>query len=103
MSRVQALCDLIVLIFRRCSERQPIVITVDDCHWLDASSWAVIHALSAGGARIMLVLVTRTMNGVLPDRIDSKLRNMQSPCMLWLRLEGLTSDDIIKAGGVLRR
>jgi hypothetical protein len=26
----------------------------------------VIHALSAGGARIMLVLVTRTMNGVLP-------------------------------------
>jgi len=38
----------------------------------------------------------------VPDRIDSKLRNMQSPCMLWLRLEGLTSDDIIKAGGVFR-
>lgn len=39
MNRTQALCDLLVLIFRRCSERQPIVVALDDVQWMDVASW----------------------------------------------------------------
>ena len=46
MNRTQALCDLLVLIFRRCSEKQPIVIALDDVQWMDAASWWGLYKLN---------------------------------------------------------
>ena len=96
ISRVKILMDLIVLIFERLSEEKTILIVIDNVNWMDTSSWSIIHALSASKAKVVLIFITRTMNGRLPDVVDSNLCAIRSHSMLWLRLNGLTSEETLK-------
>lgn len=56
--RAQALADLLVEVVRRTSDT-PLVILVEDAHWLDSASAALLHQIHARAERTLIVLTTR--------------------------------------------
>jgi predicted ATPase/class 3 adenylate cyclase len=73
--RQEALTDLILDIIRRTSQQQPLVVVVEDAHWLDEASRALIVALArtVAGLAVMLLLVKRPLDmeqDVLAQELD---------------------------------
>jgi class 3 adenylate cyclase/tetratricopeptide (TPR) repeat protein len=70
----------------------PLLIVLDDAHWLDSASWAVARQMVAQVRPLLLVLAARPMVEPLPD--DYR-RLRQDPSIEHLRLEPLGPDDIL--------
>ncbi len=52
---------LLLRLLARAAERVPLLIVIDDAQWLDASSWALLHAASAEIAGLLAVAATRPL------------------------------------------
>ena len=52
----------------RAAERQPTLIVLDDIHWIDSASWALVEELSRDLDSLLLVLVSRPLAESAPDR-----------------------------------
>jgi class 3 adenylate cyclase/tetratricopeptide (TPR) repeat protein len=44
----------------------PVLIVLDDCHWMDSSSWELVRAVYRSAATVMIVLFTRPTQDVDP-------------------------------------
>ena len=73
--RQEALTDLVIDIIRRLSRQQPLVIVIEDAHWLDEASRALFLALGrmVSTLAVMLLLVHRPLeseHGVFSQELD---------------------------------
>jgi predicted ATPase/class 3 adenylate cyclase len=70
----------------------PLLIVLDDAHWLDSASWALTRLVIAQVRPLLLVLATRPLAEPLPPEYR-QLR--QDPSTEYLRLEPLGPHDIL--------
>jgi predicted ATPase len=69
----------------------PLLIVLDDAHWLDSGSWALARYVVVRVRPLLLVLATRPLVEPLPD--DYR-RLRRDPAAQYLRLEPLSPQDI---------
>lgn len=53
--------DLLARLVERAAAHGPLLITFEDAHWLDASSWALLQALAERVGRLLIALAARPM------------------------------------------
>ncbi|MFL6251513.1 MAG: ATP-binding protein, partial [Actinomycetes bacterium] len=70
----------------------PLLLVLDDAHWLDSASWALARQVVVRVRPLLLVLATRPLIEPLPD--DYR-RLRQDPATEYLRLEPLSPYDIL--------
>jgi class 3 adenylate cyclase/tetratricopeptide (TPR) repeat protein len=58
--------ELLLALLREPAEQAPLVVVLEDCHWLDSASWALVRAASLDVRSILLVLTTRPFVDVVP-------------------------------------
>jgi class 3 adenylate cyclase/tetratricopeptide (TPR) repeat protein len=78
-TRQRSLVSLLVTLLRAWSRDQPLILVLEDAHWLDSLSWElalhVARALVASGDTLLLVVVTRPIEeDTTPARHIAKLR-----------------------------
>jgi class 3 adenylate cyclase/tetratricopeptide (TPR) repeat protein len=52
---------LIVELLADAATRTPLLIVLDDCHWMDSASWELVRAVHRSVQPVMMVLLTRPM------------------------------------------
>lgn len=87
-ARADQTVDLLVGLLRRWQAGRPLAIIVEDCHWLDSASWALVAALARRLASGLVVLVTRPMDGEGPAEYRALLERATV-----LRLDSLDPED----------
>jgi class 3 adenylate cyclase/tetratricopeptide (TPR) repeat protein len=70
----------------------PLLVVLDDAHWLDSASWALARRVAMRVRPLLLVLATRPLVEPLPD--DYR-RIQQDPTTEHLRLEPLSPHDVL--------
>ena len=58
-ARADNLHELLVSLLQRAARRQPLLLVLEDAHWMDSASWAVTLLASQRVAQLLLVVVTR--------------------------------------------
>ncbi|MCB9540593.1 MAG: AAA family ATPase [Myxococcales bacterium] len=84
--RAANLNDLLVRLLQRAAEAEPLVIVVEDVHWLDSASWTLLDAVGRAVQPALLVLATRP----LPD----------PPPAAWTRLVEAPGADHVVLGNL---
>lgn len=57
---------LLVRLMARATEREPLQLILEDCHWLDSASWSLVRAMAEQVRGLLIVLVTRPLPDPLP-------------------------------------
>ncbi len=86
--------ELLLALLQQAARRTPLLLVLDDAHWLDSASWALALAVSQRTRNdpLLLVVVTRPLSQPWPDDY-ARLR--AQPGLLCLLLEALPSADIL--------
>ena len=81
--------DLLVRLLQAGVESAPLVVIIEDAHWLDSASWAVLRLISQRVDRIVLVIATRPLQDPQPAEY---LQISHAPGTDIVRLSGLSGD-----------
>jgi class 3 adenylate cyclase/tetratricopeptide (TPR) repeat protein len=65
-TRASATNALLVRLLARATERAPLQLILEDCHWLDSASWSLARAAAEQVPGLLLALVTRPLAEPLP-------------------------------------
>ena len=65
-ARASAMHELIVEQLARAAGRAPIALVIEDVHWLDSGSWALLSLLSQRITPMLIVLTMRSMGNAVP-------------------------------------
>ncbi|MBM7774724.1 class 3 adenylate cyclase/tetratricopeptide (TPR) repeat protein [Actinokineospora baliensis] len=65
--RTDAVRRLLVDLVRAAAARGPLVVALDDVHWLDSASWALVRAVSSLPVPLLVVIAGRPVERTLPD------------------------------------
>ncbi len=57
--RAESTRDLLVRMLRHFTSQRPLLLVLEDAHWLDSASWELIEALSREAMPLVLILATR--------------------------------------------
>jgi tetratricopeptide (TPR) repeat protein len=88
VARTQLMLRLLVQTFRGLTAGAPTLLVVEDVHWLDSLSWALLEQLHAHVDGLLLVLTSRLQ----PSPPNPYLRIKQAAGPLHLRLDPLSAD-----------
>ncbi len=80
---------LLTAILAHEAARMPTVLVLEDAHWLDSSSWAVLHDAATLAGTLMLVVTTRPLSG---DDSAEFARLEQLPGCQMIKLDTLASE-----------
>jgi len=83
--------DLLVGILQATAKSSAVVIVMEDVHWLDSASWALLQLVSREVRPALLVLVARPMQDPLPT---DYVRLLNAPGAQRIRLEALPAEEI---------
>jgi len=83
---------LLVALLQQAAKNKPLLLILEDAHWLDSSSWALLRTVQTQVHPLLLVLATRPQsNPVPPDfRYLADL-----PHVAYLRLQTLPPDETV--------
>ncbi len=116
-SRAEAVTQMLVRLLGKTADAEPLVVIIEDCHWLDSASLALALAVLRGVPRLLLVLLTRPPGAPIadswialcdaagPDRIDlGPLEKEETIALACRRLDAERLDDavarfIVERGG----
>ncbi len=87
--RADAVRDLVVHLLGRVSRAEPIIVVLDDAHWMDSSSWTLALAVARRVPSVLLVLATRPMSDPVPLEFG---RLLDEPGAVRIDLEPLGED-----------
>ncbi len=79
--------DLVLNVLRTAAEREPLVVVLEDGHWMDSASWT-LAALAAEQLPSLLLVMTSRPLGATPPAEWQRLR--EAPHAAFLTLNGLT-------------
>ena len=66
--RAEATRELLTQILELAAKQSPLMVVIEDAHWLDSSSWALVQRVSANAPSLLFVLATRPMGEpLLPE------------------------------------
>ncbi|HJN74234.1 MAG TPA: AAA family ATPase [Myxococcota bacterium] len=89
-ARAQALAEILVQIVRHAASEQPLLLAVEDGHWLDSASWATLGEVAAKVDEVLVVVSTRPIPEPVPSEYDA-LRGHESADVLVM--ETLSPDE----------
>ena len=84
--------DLLLNLLQAAVAQSPILIILEDAHWLDSASWALTRLVSQQVRPVLLIIVSRPMTDPLPAEYHQLL---QAPGVQRLRLEALSSEETL--------
>lgn len=67
--RAEALRDLVGQLLRRHALQGPLLVMLDDAHWFDSASWALVAAAQRRAPEVLFVIGTRPIAGALPPAL----------------------------------
>jgi predicted ATPase len=77
------------------SQRQPLLVVLEDLHWADASSLRLLaFIVDTLAANVLLFCTRRTVEASAPEALKTALAAMARNCAERIRLEGLDIDDV---------
>ncbi len=82
-ARASAMHDLILDRLEKIAERNPTVLIIEDAHWQDSGSWALLH-LAAQRVKPLLILMTLRPMSMTPPMELTLLRDMPNSRLLTL-------------------
>jgi class 3 adenylate cyclase/tetratricopeptide (TPR) repeat protein len=82
---------LLIGVLRAASERQPLLIVVEDAHWCDSASWGLAWLVAQQIPTALLVLALRPLPDPIPDEYQ---RLRQAPGARRLILDPLPAQDV---------
>lgn len=96
--RLESAIELVLTLLRDRAREQPLVLLLDDAHWLDSVSWdMVLHTargLRAAGVPFLLAIITRPPDPLsLADRQRSALTELGG--MALIALDTLAPDEVV--------
>ena len=91
-ARAEQTRNLLVQLLQTSINRSPKVLIIEDAHWLDSASWALLLAVSQQVKPLLLVIATRPLEEPIPN--EYKLM-IQAGNVKHLRLDALSSDDAL--------
>jgi class 3 adenylate cyclase len=65
--------DLLVALLHARTEETPLLLVVEDAHWLDSASWALTRIISRDIPTLLLVIATRPLSDPLPAEYSALL------------------------------
>ncbi len=71
---------------------QRLVVFLEDAHWLDSASWALVRLVAREVEHVLLVVTTRPLRGQAPPDLA---RTLEAPRALKLRLESLAAEEAL--------
>lgn len=80
---------LLINLIERATRTSPVLLVLEDAHWLDSASWALARAVAEELPNIYLVIVTRPLGDLPP--IDYK-RLSETPGTQTIRLQPMSTD-----------
>jgi class 3 adenylate cyclase/tetratricopeptide (TPR) repeat protein len=72
-------------------EQQPLLVVLEDAHWCDSASWALVWLVCHQLPRVLLVLALRPLAEPVPDELQ---RLRRAPDAQQLDLDPLPADDV---------
>jgi class 3 adenylate cyclase/predicted ATPase len=72
--RAEATRDLLVELLQDSVNRSPKLLVLEDAHWLDSSSWALVLAVAQKVKPLLLAIARRPMGEQVPEEYDRMLR-----------------------------
>ena len=72
--RAEATRDLLVELLQDSVNRSPKLLVLEDAHWLDSSSWALVLAVAQKVKPLLLAIGRRPMGEQVPEEYDRMLR-----------------------------
>lgn len=85
--------DVLVTLLQQAASTHPLLIVIEDSHWMDTASWSLAMTVARQVQPLLLTLVTRPLTTVIPSEYQSFL---ERPGTLHLQLDALTSADSIQ-------
>jgi len=83
--------DLLLHLFRRAIREQPTLLVLEDAHWFDSASWALVEAIVRASASVFPLLVMRPVT--LTERPPELVRLSAAEGVLAVRLDGLDPEE----------
>ncbi|MBD1914774.1 MULTISPECIES: adenylate/guanylate cyclase domain-containing protein [Cyanophyceae] len=90
--KAQKTRELCVQIFQALTASVPMVLILDDAHWLDSASWALTLAVAQQVSSLVLIVSTRPLIDPTPEATQF----MRLPTLEHLKLEPLPHDDSLE-------
>lgn len=91
-ARADSTHNLLVRLFAAEAEKSPIVLIMDDVHWLDSASWALLRQVQLNIRPLLLVLATRPFVDSAPPELFTQISAV--PEAVHLSLTTLPDEDI---------
>jgi tetratricopeptide (TPR) repeat protein len=90
-ARAEQTSALLLRLLRRMAEAEPLLIVLEDIHWLDPTSWELLHQLLA--AQMMLLVVTTRPPEL--ETYEAYAPLLAAPETRWLSLQPLATDELL--------
>ncbi|GAB4203779.1 MAG: adenylate/guanylate cyclase domain-containing protein [Roseiflexaceae bacterium] len=81
---------LLARLLQRVADQAPVLLVLEDAHWFDSASWALVQIVVQRVQPLLLVISTRPMGDPLPQ---DYMQLLAAPNALCLRLEALSHTD----------
>lgn len=82
--------ELLTRLLNRIAQDQPVLLVIEDAHWLDSASWALAKQMVRDLEKFMLVFATRPMSEPVPPEFPDIL---EMDGVTKTRLAGLSEED----------
>lgn len=69
---------LLLRLLQHAADKTPLVLAIEDAHWLDSNSWALVAAVAQQVSPMLLVLTTRPLGDTVVTEFDTILQNPQT-------------------------
>ncbi|MEP7200281.1 MAG: hypothetical protein ABI874_10710, partial [Chloroflexota bacterium] len=89
-ARAEQTRDLLVTLLQGVAAAAPLALFIEDAHWLDSASWALVLDVAQRVAPALLVVATRPLAEPLPTEY---VRLLESPNTTHLQLQPLSAND----------
>lgn len=82
---------LLTRLLQKSADEKPVVVIMEDAHWLDSASWALLLAIRQSVRPVLQIISTRPLSEPVPAAYRQLI---DQPDVHMLQLEPLPSDDI---------
>ena len=89
--RAEATRELLAQILEQTASETPLMVVIEDAHWLDSSSWALVQRVAAKAPSVLFVLATRPLGEPVPPEFAAI---SSAPTTRHLHLGPLAGEDV---------
>lgn len=85
--------ELLSELISQAARQEPLVISLEDIHWFDSASLALLNNLASRSEPVLIITDARPMTSPIPREIESLLK---SPVTRHLKLDDLSTDEAVQ-------